>query len=87
MAARKALAKGAKKGLKIAISEQALTSFELYTCLLEVANLMNQRPIGRIPNDSDDGSYLSQRHAPWASHLCHILRARYTRTQVNCHIF
>ena len=27
-------------------------------CLLEIANLVNQRPIGRIPNDPDDGSYL-----------------------------
>ena len=35
-----------------------LTPFELYTYLLEVANLVNQRPIGRIPNDPDDGSYL-----------------------------
>ncbi|XP_068723496.1 uncharacterized protein [Montipora capricornis] len=53
-----ALVKGAKKALKKAIGEQILTPFELYTCLLEVANLMNQRPIGRVPNDPDDGSYL-----------------------------
>jgi hypothetical protein len=26
--------------------------------LLEAANLINQRPIGRIPNDPDDGSFL-----------------------------
>ncbi|XP_077981413.1 uncharacterized protein LOC144436486 [Glandiceps talaboti] len=38
--------------------EQVLTAFELYTVLLEVANLVNQRPIGRIPNDPDDGAYL-----------------------------
>ena len=25
---------------------------------MEIANLVNQRPIGRIPNDPDDGSYL-----------------------------
>ena len=35
-----------------------LKPFELYTVLLEVANLVNQRPIGRIPNDPDDGSYI-----------------------------
>ena len=35
-----------------------MTPFELYTCLLEVANLVNQRPIGRVPNDPDDGAYL-----------------------------
>ena len=50
--------KGPKKALKKAIGEQVLTPFELYICFLEVANLMNQRPIGRIPSDLDDGSYL-----------------------------
>ena len=35
-----------------------LTPVEFYTCLLEVANLVNRRPIGRISNDPDDGSYL-----------------------------
>ena len=53
-----ALVKGTKKALKKAVGEQVLTPFELYTCLLEVANLMSQRPIGRIPNDPDDSSYL-----------------------------
>ena len=43
---------------KEAVGEQILTPFELYTSLLEVANLVNQRPIGRIPNDPDDGSYV-----------------------------
>ena len=32
-----------------------LTPFELYTVFLGVANLVNQRLIGRIPNDPDDG--------------------------------
>ena len=53
-----ALVKGCKFALKKAIGDQVLTPFELYTCLLEVSNLMNQRPTGRIPNDPDDGSYL-----------------------------
>ena len=52
------LVKSAKAALKKAIGETLLTPFELYTCLLEVANLLNQRPIGRIPLDPDDGSYL-----------------------------
>ena len=37
-----ALVKGCKLALKKAIGDQVLTLFELYTCLLEVANLMNQ---------------------------------------------
>ena len=52
------LGKSCKIGLKKAIGEQVLTPLELHTCLVEVANLVNQRPIGRIPSDPDDGSYL-----------------------------
>ena len=36
--------------------------FELYTCLLEVANLTNQHSIGRIPNDSDSVTRTVQRN-------------------------
>ena len=53
-----ALVKSVKIALKKAIGETTLTPFELYTLLLEVANLVNQRPIGRIPNDPDDGAYI-----------------------------
>ena len=53
-----AMVKTVKKELKKAIGDTVLTPFELYTCLLEVAYLVNQRPIGRIPNDPDDGTYL-----------------------------
>ena len=53
-----ALVKSCKRALKKAIGEQVLAPFELYTCLLEVGNLVNQRPIGRVPNDPDDGKYL-----------------------------
>ncbi|XP_041453627.1 uncharacterized protein LOC121406824 [Lytechinus variegatus] len=52
------LVKSAKISIKKAIGEQVLTPFELYTCFLEVANLMNERPIGRKCNDPDDGNYL-----------------------------
>ena len=53
-----AVVKTMKKALKKAIGDTVLTPFELYTCLTEVANLVNQRPIGRIPNDPEDGAYL-----------------------------
>ena len=53
-----ALVKTWKNALKRAIGSQLLTPFELYTVFLEVANLVNQRPIGRIPNDPDDGKYI-----------------------------
>ena len=53
------IVKSCKTALRRAVGVQVLTPFELYTILLEVVNLVNQRPIGRIPNDPDDGSYLS----------------------------
>ncbi|XP_028412194.1 uncharacterized protein LOC114535017 [Dendronephthya gigantea] len=53
-----ALVKSCKSALKKAIGDQKLTPFELYTVLQEVSNLVNQRPIGRMPNDPDDGSYI-----------------------------
>ena len=39
------LVKTNKKALKGAIGDKVLTPFELYTCLMEVGNLVNQRPI------------------------------------------
>nr|XP_054772117.1 uncharacterized protein LOC129280088 [Lytechinus pictus] len=53
-----ALVKSCKLALKKAIKDHCLFPFELYTYLQEVANLVNQRPIGRIPTDPDDDSYL-----------------------------
>ena len=53
-----ALVKSTKSALKKAIGEAVLTPFELYTCLLEVANLLNERLFGTIPKDPDDGAYL-----------------------------
>lgn len=45
-----ALVKSSKCVLEKAIGEQVLSLFELYTCLLEVGNLVNRRPIGGVPN-------------------------------------
>jgi hypothetical protein len=46
-----AMVKTCKRALKKVVGDQTLTPFELYTYLLESANLVNQRPIGRAPND------------------------------------
>jgi hypothetical protein len=56
--ATEAMVKTIKTALKKAIGDAVLAPFELYTCLLEITNLVNQRPIGRIPTDPDNGSYL-----------------------------
>ena len=50
--------KSCKLALKKGIGDTLLTPFELYTCLLEVSNLLNQRPIGKLSQDPDDGAYL-----------------------------
>jgi len=52
------LVKSCKIALKKAIGDQVLSPMELQTCLLEIAILVNQRPIGGTPNDPDDGSYI-----------------------------
>ena len=53
------LVKSCKIALRKAVGNQVLTPFKLLTCMTDVANLVNQHPIGRIPNDPDDGRYLS----------------------------
>ena len=52
------MVKSCKLTIKRAIGEQRLTDFELYTALMEVPDLVNERPIGRTPNDPDDESQL-----------------------------
>ena len=56
--ATEAMVKTVKVALKKAVGDAVLAPFELHTCLVEIANLVNQRPIGCIPTDPDDGSYL-----------------------------
>ena len=52
------LIRSVKRSLKAAIGESILTFSELQTVLFEVANLINERPIGRHPRSPEDGSYL-----------------------------
>jgi hypothetical protein len=52
------LVKSCKLALKQAMEYNLLTPFELHTVLLELANLVNQRPIVRPTNDPDYGTYL-----------------------------
>ena len=54
-----ALVKSAKKAITIAIGSQVLSFTEMQTVLCEAANLLNERPIGRHPTSTEDGSYLS----------------------------
>ena len=51
------MVKPCKIAIKKAIGDTLLTAFELYTCLLEVSNLLNQRPIGKLLQDPDDGKH------------------------------
>ena len=53
-----ALVKSIKRSIQAAIGEQILLFSELQTVLFEVANLINERPIGRHPTDVSEGSYL-----------------------------
>ena len=53
-----AMVKSCKRAIKKAIGDNKLTPFELYICFLEIANLINQRPIGRVSTDPNEGTYL-----------------------------
>lgn len=53
-----ALIKSVKRALQATIGEQVLMFSELQTVMYEVANLLNERPIGRHPTDPEDGTYL-----------------------------
>ena len=53
-----ALIKTIKRTLKLVVGENALRFSELQTICFEVANLVNERPIGRHPTSPDDGTYL-----------------------------
>ena len=54
-----ALIRSVKRGLNIAIGDNIMTFSELQTACFEVGNLINERPIGKHPTDTDDGVYLS----------------------------
>ena len=53
-----ALIKSIKRALEAAVGESVLTFSELQTCLMEAAQLVNQRPIGVLPGTPKDGTYL-----------------------------
>jgi len=53
-----ALVKSTKRALEAAIGESVMTFSELQTCMLEAAQLVNQRPIGILPTTPNDGTYL-----------------------------
>jgi len=53
-----ALVKSTKRALEAAVGESVLTFSEMQTCMLEAAQLVNQRPIGVLPTMPDDGTYL-----------------------------
>ena len=53
-----ALVKSVKNALNAAIGDQIMRFSELQTVMFEVAQIVNQRPIGRHPTSAEDGSYL-----------------------------
>ena len=53
-----ALVKSVKRALKVVIGEQICSYAEFQTVVYEAAQLVNQRPIGKVPSSPDDGTYL-----------------------------
>jgi hypothetical protein len=54
----KSMVKSCKKAINKAIGDTLLTPFKLHTCFIEIANLLNQRPFGKLSQDPDDGAYI-----------------------------
>ena len=52
------MVRAAKKSMAATLRGQILTRSELLTVLYEVANLLNERPIGKQSKDIEDGTYL-----------------------------
>ena len=52
------LIKAVKRAIMVSIGEQVVSFAELQTVLFEVANLVNDRPIGATPKSPEDGTYL-----------------------------
>ena len=53
------LVKGVKKSILCAMGDTRLTLNEMNTLMLEITNLINERPIGVLPNSKTDSEYLS----------------------------
>ena len=53
-----ALIKSVKRAITAAIGQNIMIFSELQTVCFEVANLINERPIGRHPTTPEDGAYL-----------------------------
>ena len=56
--ATEALVKTVKRGFSAAIGDQVLSYSELQTVFFEVAQIVNQRPIGTHHEHPEDGAYL-----------------------------
>ena len=50
--------KSTKKAIISTIGHQVIKHSKLITLVYEIANLLNERPIGKQSNDIDDGTYL-----------------------------
>ena len=48
-----------KRALDVTIGDQVFTFSEFQTIMYEAAELANERPIGRMPTEPDDGTYLA----------------------------
>ena len=53
-----ALIRSVKRATEFSVGENALTFSELQTILFEIANLLNERPIGRHPTSPEGGAHL-----------------------------
>lgn len=81
------MVKSIKTALKKAIDDTVLTPFELYTCILNAVNLVNQWLIGKSPNDPNECYYLCPNDILWRRCYSKIPRGSVRETKNPRHRF
>ena len=82
-----ALIRTVKRILKQLIKDQVLSFSELQTVFYEIANLMNERPIGAHPTDPNEGSYLSPNHLLLGRATARVPSGPFKEATMNRHRF
>ncbi len=70
-----------QNGCAESLVKSCKVAIELYTILLEVANIVNQQPIGRPINDPDDGTYLCPNDLLLGRATSHVPQGPFLKTK------
>lgn len=77
------LIKSVKRCLQIAVGDSILTFSELQSVLFEVANLINERPIGTKVCDPNEKHTYAQMIYCWVDLLCGFLKCKWMKGAIH----